>query len=1070
MSNAATQSPEASAVRRLFTREPRHVPSRSRLVVTANPRNPEIVRIYHLIDNGPSTRPTIHRYWNISDIRRIDGLGGPASETTRFALHIIPNKVFTFRTHSPKARANFIWSLLQVSVSKMKRAPPVQNLRLLELQHLVDNCEGQNHAVDAQNSAKKKSSQSSLEKSVPASDHSSQLQRQTPEPSRKESTETTPSKLTTSEAATKSHSRHQSSKETDLLLQNSSQDNSEQTAPSQLHVQRAISGPKHQESKKEGMEVMLEEAGSDPALRSEQGHSRAKSGTKTTFTSPASRSTLRVTSEFPGDTNVVSPQFDQVPKAQFLENRRIPNVANTKTFMQKLQIQKQREQAKLSDQEQAEISFALELFQKEADPEIHEFGKWLEDHIQMLDVDNIGDIVTAESRDPCRDPTEAEYTGSWSDTDKVDFHDVLIKSVTTTESWLRKCESLLKPYADLSETINEDLTLLDLRRENSRALRKELERLLETICFASKEKEIVKELDGVLSVNGNEMDYSELHKVFHLLSSKAKDIADAPELSKMTAVADVKKYVAENQNRASASLLPSLKSYLEKLYAKRQQIGIKSQISVAQIATKHSETMEEGLQNFEKGTKCLVACSNDSLATLIDHYVALSSLWITDVLRFLMRAESHASGTKVELDDRVQSFAENFLYISILEGKLALALFANVLSSPQVANKIEISSILRRQFPAPKLLNEFLDCEKTGDKEFRACVHQHFWHSIESFAEKLTGISDFSLHEMKSAVERRLHASEARLNKNVFSTHNINPESKHQIDTATKEIVVSFQEKCRMLSSSSQLLVETHANDVVNLLSESLELKRPSQRGIFFSRVRAAVDLCVELSAPLCANFHDSKSGLKDKTQAICEMLVGAALRRTEVASASAGERADEVKLQCYSYITAKLNGGQGEKNQLNDLARLPSRVREHLIVRWAEKVVFSKTFCDFDVDSLGRTPEAYSRFRAAAARLSASSVFSNIKNSISSALEEAGKTCAIVPFYSDVILLLKERMEIVLRRARNDRAISDLRPNLRSFTTELLGKLRLELDRKRETYKGSLQQKASKKLTGCTV
>lgn len=803
---------------------------------------------------------------------------------------------------------------------------------------------------------------------------------------------------------------------------------------------RAYSEPQLSESHSQNPSERCPDAdSSQEASHSERTRAKDPDVDQVHFESAAYRLQQKRVSGLPTDARDFLSSHGSDPKAVLFENRRRTNDAHTRTLIDRMRIQRQRKQARLSQEEERDLLYSLKLFEEDGEVHLHEFGKWLENRIQRLEVENIGDIVDVESCGPGHE-TEKKDT-SQDEIEKEDFHDVLIKSIVDADPWLRKCESILEPHASLAEEVNYDLTLLETQRENNHALQRELETLLQSVSFTSKEQGLVDELDVSFAAHRTNIDYSKLHEVINVLTSKSREIAKLTKLSNMSAVTNAVRYISEKQNRASTFLLPALKEFLDNLYAAKRK-ALFGTVDGNPIPDADSlGWSEESFNDFCKGLKCIAVCENNSLAYIVDHYVELASSWTTDLLKFLLQGEHSLSLTKEALDVRVERFAENLLYSCLLEGDLAFRLLDRELHRRE---KI-LPSLLRRQLPSPELLREFLKRQDHDDKDFEACIHQHFWHSLDFFGEKYEDCSGEDLQSVVSNVERRLctlcEAHGRRFTAAELQIHNLRNK-----DQATQATLASYRVKCRILSLTSQRLVETHANDVVASLSEPLDLKRATKRAFFFSRVKEAVDLCIELSSPLYVGVGDPQSERNEKTKSICEMLIGAALRRTEIASTGAGERADDVKLQCYGYIAAKLREG-ADVDYLARLAHLSDRVREHIMCRWTQRVVLSRIFHGITIETSIQDAEVYSKVRMAVASLDASTTVLEVRKAVQATLEEAAKTCVILPFYADMISLIKDCVEDMLRKARSNKFVSDIRPKMRSFTSEVLSSFRKELE-----------------------
>ncbi|CAN8075766.1 unnamed protein product [Agarophyton chilense] len=1034
---------EASAVRRIFSREPRRRPVHSRLAVAANAKNPHIIRVYHLVDYGVNTRPLIHRSWNISDLRKVDGLGQPVSESVSFALHFIPAKVFIFRTLSPKARASFLWSLLQTCVSRLKRAPPVQHLRLLDLQTMAE----ESPVVDDGTAMNQRTSEIS-HKSVNASERQSDVP-----------------PTHTSEASTKRHSSHTiQSKRTSLDESKNGLSGLEQSAESNARLAdvqtqngglgsqarrfqkfpRAFSEPKLSDSTQKRSETTLHDGSSQEAPRSEHVQGKDSYLEQLAFEAAAKRfGNNRSLAAICGTAEISN--LDSDPKALWFDNRRRPNEANTRRLMEQMHLRRPRKQTKLKDDEKADLLYSLELFAENTEGHLHEFGEWLESHIQKLEVENIRDIVEVESCEPCLETTACG--ASTDGIEREDLHDVLIKSITAVGPWLRKCESQLEPYARLSQETNDYLMLLETQHENTRALQEQLDALLHSISFTDREQALVDYLDGVLAAN-EEFDYSELLKVILMLSWKSREISKLNELSGMDAVTNAQRLISEKRNRTSRSLLPILKSCLEDMYAERERAVLACHEDG--FDSNRPSYNEDRVEKLRKGLLCLAACESNAFSQVMDHYVELSSSWTTSFLRFAMQSEPPISPEKNALNDRMIRFAESLLYGCLVESQLAFSLFYNDLRDKEIT----MPTLLRRQLPSPEFLREFLKRAGLHEDDFEAGLHQHFWRSLEFFSKGLTCSSSQYLEEVVFRVQQRLRGL-YDVYKKQFPTEVLRVGIMRLNNEAIIEALDSFQSKCRVLCSTSQRLVETHANAVLTMLSEPLDLRTYTQRSGFFLRVKRAVDLASELSGVSNESAPDVQTRISgdDFSRSICEKLIGATLHRAEEIPAVTNDCVEDLKLQCYGYVSGRIGEPPGEEYLIR-LTRLADRIREPIMGRWINRTILGKMFNELFQDATSGSPESYVKMRTWVASLNPSVAASEIRGVVRSSLEEAAKTCAIIPFYDNLISLIKERVDEILRKNRRNKNFSEVRPLFCSFIADLLSMLRIERESLQKLYR----------------
>lgn len=1007
----------------------------------------------------------MQRTWGLAEIRKIDGLGLPEAESIRFALIFGNNKTLAFRTETSIARAVFLWKLLQACVQRLNRAPPVQHLRLLDLQTMADNPDEYRNVTSPEEeeestyAASEQSNlhvNSSLSELVQSEEHANMSEKSI---SRTHSRPATPL------------SRHVAQSEG---TQASDPDPSP-FPPGRDRVARTLSEPKAAAvfSLSEDEDMRREDERLRITARSMELNPKNLNMDERAFMAAAKRLGPGRSFEVRNarDTHDRFSSIDTDPKARHFQQRMKGAEANVAMAVAERRLAQNRKFYRLNMEEQNDLLYALELFCAEEERGLHGFGPWLEAQIQALEVNNIADILNAEKHEPVDGVIVEGDTGVTEEC----IYEGLIETLREAGGWLEKSESLLEPYARLAKGIAEEVVLLEQQRKNAHVLGEELDVLLKATSFDEKENSIIEYLDGIqVSPANNEFDYDSIHKAVQLLTKKASAIAKLSEMSDMRVVKEVQQMIAEKQNCASMALLPVLKKYLDVFYNTEGADGFEFDMAAVRFG-EAEENVDRGLQEFLKGAECLAVCGNFSFADLIDRYVTVSSKWVADFLRFIMQEESSLSANKSVLDGRVETFVENLLYVCLFEGYRAFRLFARILDSSDRDGFISITAILRRQIADGAFIEEFFSRRATGNGDLATCIHLHLCHSLDFFAESLTRFSDQELQDLVTKVETRIMAIETAAHKRredalsasggIADVPSLSiPLRRDQYrkkivksDRVVRESVSNFLVVCREMSLSCHSLVDQHVGYVIAAISTTDVFEETSDRANFFIKIKGAVDLCSDISSAAFQGMGviEGNTISAPKTISFCERLIASAMRSTEVASTARHDFADAVKLQCYGYIAAKLGHGERE-DYLMQLAHLSARVHKHVMIRWGERAVFGDIFVDLKIDAAHRTTEEYSRFRSAVISLNALDITGKVKLAIQTVMESASETCAVLPFYEDMLVLIKERMEDVLRKARKDKAISDIRPMLLSFSRELLSNLRGELKSIREDLAGT--------------
>lgn len=1198
---------EQSTRRRLFSRDSRidkarrsstTAPPINRLVVAVSIKNPAQIRLYQVLDYPTIPRVSINRFWNLSELRKIDGLGLPAAESVRFGLYFVPGRMLVWRTPSPQSRATFLWSLLRACAEKLKRAPPVQNLLLFDLQTLADNpdqgaadqdvdVDAYDHKPATNNNSNNNndahinsdadpydddsggarivlreeehrslsngptSDRSALPLSlVPAHDEVPETRSDSAAGSARRSAGA-PDTLSSRRASTASpgpsvlrgEAFHHSRDATPFPapdLASASPSSASAAAAAAAAVAVANSAARFNQR------ADSPQRPANIALRSAQqprevSHVASKvirtlSEPKVSASVPKSSDSHAVTLEARQPETIAQPhisadgggqdmnmnelvflaarkriavkQSSPLCKADILEkfasvgsdpkdrtNRnRVARDPFTAKMVAERQLQQELKLFRLSADEQEDLVYALDTYMSEAPiGTLSDFGAWAEGEIQALEVENVADIVSTEET---ADVANGERN-SGKEPDVNPF-EVLVNSVQQVEPWLEKCETLLAPYASLAADINDEVILLELQRKNVLDLEAQLEELLTVINFKPIEEELISDMDSMeLALEPIDANYTEFYQALEVASSKMVALSSLTSLSDMAAVAQVRQLIAEKQSHAARRVLPCLQKFLEALYVVETESNESSRVTAESVRLNTAESITANVfTEFLKGVQCLSMCGTSYFSELIDHYTFLSARWVRSVAHFVMLKKPF-SVDKEAIDDHADDVLRSLFYASLGEGFRAFRLFASILAeSPDRndPNARSMPSLLRRQVPT---VTFFIDTVKLvaadGNSRLQACLLLHFSYALLAFASKLETCPDRELVAIVEGIEQHIgldttstslsslsqSASRSSYDANKTSTslqgydrppppdpstltrarsypyhqyHHMQGYSAKALSRSQpvmKEILTNLIASFRHLSAQCYSQVELHVGKVMAQMTAPRDMTDRPERALFFSRVRAAVDLCREMASPLFqgGDLFDQQEDVKARTKPLCEKLIASAMRNTEMTSASAPKNCgDIVKLQCYGYIAARLSNSQ--ERFMMQLTQLSSRVRKHVVERWTEYHIFDVVLGGFNADVLKRSSGGQVKLRERLLSLKAPAAASAMKKLVGEGMESAAETCAIVALYRELVACTKERMEEVLRHARDNKAISGLRPRLLAFSRELLAILRAELSK----------------------
>lgn len=695
----AGSTTEPSGIRRLFARERRRglPPSAPdsrpvhHLVVASYTRHRDQIRLHQLVDGGSGARVAIHGTWFLSDLRKIDGLGRPVAQSVHFALYFSSSpRAIAWRATSPSARAVFLWALLQTCVSRLSRAPPVTNLRLLDLQTTAESAEsltdaraaGDNREEPVSSDTFKGSAHmaSSLEElgdqrstdmlhtaapisdsfvNVPASPKAAASVSGHINASSVEDVKRVPG-LRASPVRAKSDEviadvmRSEEAKEPKAEVAKNGADK-EGDAPRDLSksskVKRTLSEPKataifacaEDDSDVDGSEGVPRKAdtmapwqrGADPDLKDLNIDERA-------FLAAAKRLGAKKSFDLKRADQVDKySSYGSDPKARLFQNRLKISEANTRKVVAERKMLQERKLYMLSSKEQEHLALALDMFgQEKPEDTLEGFGSWVSSHIQTLEVENIADLVSVEKQTMSKG-NETEFPSAHAHASHVlDESEVkdgsfggLVRAMTAAQPWLDKCQTLLAPYAELVEDINHGVNLLETQRKNVSALDELLSELVNALSFEYSEKSLV---DGVGTCDPafelSEFDTDDFQSAVQIIVSKVGALERLSHLSEMSAVKEVQNLLSQRQREASSLLLPVLRDYINKSYESHSSEDLKLRFGGDLVTPKDSASRRDFLTNVSH----LSNFRTSALQELMDHYVLLSSKWIVETVRLLI--------------------------------------------------------------------------------------------------------------------------------------------------------------------------------------------------------------------------------------------------------------------------------------------------------------------------------------------------------------------------------------------------------------------------------------------------
>lgn len=917
-----------------------------------------------------------------------------------------------WKSHNVTDRAVFLWALLQCCVSNLKRAPPVANLLLLDLQTKAEG--GVIHAPPTHQA--QRTERRGVDDTLGANRGKGKVIRD----------------MLKGQKVTRTLSEPKASKVVGMV------DEEEKRADTVAPV------------------------GTDAVLRGLNMDERA-------FMAAAKRmggGTL----EQGGEDSCVSD-----PKARFFQNRLKMGDSSTAKVVAERKWQQEKKLFKLSPKEQQDLAFAMDLFREEGGAKLAAFGSWAEARIQSLEVENIADIVNVEKQVmPAKDGE-----GRWP-------YKNLVETMTVAEPWLLKCQTLLAPYAELANDIHRSAQLLETQMKNMNALEQVLSELLETLTFDHSEQSLVDDIKHAdASSRLEEFDSEDFQTAVQIIASKVEALDRMSTLSDMSAVKSAQRLLSERQNEASAILLPALKSYLDHLFATPDKDICHEYFERLRTNRLFGRDSEQH-HKFLVAVKSIAVFGKTAYAQLVEHYISLSSKWIIDMLRAMMDKMPKPSPDLSSVVARTEMLVEFIFFVCIAEGAQAFQLFFNATESAANGADLCFSRIIRRQVLDRDIVREFLGSEDLGAQIIPHCVHLHAHYAFDFFSERLANCNDEDIELLLAKVERlirgeadnqpkealneqagveRLAISVSRedtqeevhtLYSSTQTVSSDDPDLSRQSITSrlcqsledkgcVRESMSVFFDICRDISLICHSVTESLVGSTITSFSTPRDIGSVSGRAGFFECVRSSINLCCDLASPRLQSFGTENRTCEpyETTKTLCERLVAATMRSTEIVTHSCSEPvSDIIKLQSYGYISAKL-GEPNLPDMFAPLEHLSTRVRKHVMTRWAQREIFSPILNDLKLTDGRGVADAQTSFCKSVEELDVSGIANRIDGIICDALEDAVNTAVAMPVYSDIILWTKDSLEEILRVAKKEKVPLEPRTALLSFSRELISKLR---------------------------
>lgn len=779
---------DVTGVRRLFSRESRLRRSRTpapgdpqltyHLVVASHGKASDVIRLHHLVDHGPGARAAVHRTWPLADLRKIDGLGRPVKESLQFTLYFASsNRATAWRCNSPQERATFLWSLLQTCVSHLKRAPPVTNLRLLDLQKIAESpTDSERDEADDESSgkvrpeAKQNRLNSSLDElAAERNQQSDDIIRASANPSDSSNNRGVSANGSTS-ASTPATAKNSGSvhgrRQTDALFEDINEnllaehgdrirdDSSESLAGAHGKKMREMTSQKVKRtlSEPKASKLNVNRAGNPdpdsdaflpkradtiaPVQRTNDPKVRELNIDERAFLAAAKQMGANSSFEMDNFKGNHDSNREGNPKARIFQQRLKMGEASTAKVVAERKLLQEKKLFKLSLQEQIHLTSVLQLFKEKGHcNSLGDFNCWAEDRIGRLENENITDTVNVEktsmsaSEEQSTTTTLKRKIGVLKQKNSDHYsYDSLTKTMTDAEPWLGRCQLVLAPYAALIKDIHGGVSLLEVQRTNASRLSNVLAELLETLSFEQSEQSLV---DGIgtydASLNLTEFDGEDFQVATRVIASKVAALQRLSPLADMEAVRKVQSLLSQRQREASSILMPMLREHIDDIYNRERALMTEGRFEKVR-RNRFRDSMSAERQEFLNGAQSLAIFGEEKFVALIEHFISLSSTRVLDSLH-VSREKVSKGVTKGAIVVHPTKLLTNHLFYSIIvESTQACQLFASILGDAHGKRMIGLPELLNRLVDANAIIAMFAGGSSDA---LRACTYLCISHQLQ---------------------------------------------------------------------------------------------------------------------------------------------------------------------------------------------------------------------------------------------------------------------------------------------------------------------------------------------------
>lgn len=577
------------------------------------------------------------------------------------------------------------------------------------------------------------------------------------------------------------------------------------------------------------------------------------------------------------------------------------------------------------------------------------------------------------------------------------------ESLSTSDGWLRKCESLLAGHAQTVEALHLEIEILETQRRNTDSLYDCLETLLDNVALTPAEEDradsVLRHANDAENMHdlapGSVFFITSIVPVAYMLARKSRFVPEDPALLNMKAFAEERTKLLEKRAVLIDIVMPLMLPHAAKL-ARAPPVPVPDSATLSDpslLGVVEAEGTNASVRSFRIASHALGALDEDAVGKLVDAYVRESAASKNSKQRmFPMAVSSHNRRSVTAVREDVRHAVSHLTMLCLTSGGRVVWMFGGTGSQDGVVDGTLFARILD---PAVNEALQELD-DRIESYSKRACalvwtvyleleaqidaVEAHTRRLVQdgtklagSGAVAEAGLGSDGADASGLGAPRKERERDGMFQRTTSRTSTGSSASGVLGDDSPDAVAIVARsltylaDKLRGVSKAYRAKMDVRIGEAVcvTLVRHPTESDAVYRKNVF-SAVRGLIKLCCDLvdclpsslvsdrlstddklsspQLPPSAHAFDPAraSGLLASAKTFCNRLIAAAMRTTENSSTPGpGRRPDIVKLECYAYMSLRLvECSSGLLPDLfQDVLPLAERGRRHACAAWTERM-----------------------------------------------------------------------------------------------------------------------------------